>query len=300
MSISKRILSAVVLAVFVLTLALSMTACGQTPKETTPATDATDEAHTHVWAEADCVTSKTCTECGETEGEALGHTLTEATYFEAAVCTVCGEEAGEPKPGYFAENGIPVADALTDHTQDGIMMDPNHREYQVHTDFATHIVDVTTEPDDPGFEKVTLTFTVSGTLVYRDENGHEGYNNVLFDNAIYDYYTGLHFTSKNVMDDSGYDSVTTLNLDGVTYEISSSKSISWNWGKAYDGIYMDFTATSVYTFRVPEGYDGLVYCSAVTDAEGNEDTETESGETYAADRDNLEGCQFFRIRKSEQ
>ncbi len=33
----------------------------------------------HEWVEANCVTPKTCSECGETSGEALGHDAPELT-----------------------------------------------------------------------------------------------------------------------------------------------------------------------------------------------------------------------------
>ena len=43
-----------------------------------------------VWNPADCVTPKTCAECGETEGEVLAHQFGEATCAAAAACSVCG------------------------------------------------------------------------------------------------------------------------------------------------------------------------------------------------------------------
>lgn len=52
--------------------------------------------HEHVWTEADCVTPKTCSECGEIEGEALGHTFVEADCVTAKTCSVCGETEGAP------------------------------------------------------------------------------------------------------------------------------------------------------------------------------------------------------------
>ena len=55
----------------------------------------------HVWVEADCLTPKTCSECGATEGEALGHTeeilaaqdpsCTETGLTEGKKCSACGE-----------------------------------------------------------------------------------------------------------------------------------------------------------------------------------------------------------------
>ena len=49
----------------------------------------------HEWVEADCVTAKTCSRCGETEGAALGHSWKEATREEPKTCTKCAETEGE-------------------------------------------------------------------------------------------------------------------------------------------------------------------------------------------------------------
>lgn len=50
----------------------------------------------HVWAEADCIIPKTCTECGETEGTPLGHEWNDATCTTAQVCARCGRTEGDP------------------------------------------------------------------------------------------------------------------------------------------------------------------------------------------------------------
>lgn len=50
----------------------------------------------HTWAEADCVTPRTCSECGETEGEPLGHSWAEATCQVPRTCTLCAATEGDP------------------------------------------------------------------------------------------------------------------------------------------------------------------------------------------------------------
>ena len=42
------------------------------------------------WNDADCVTPKTCAECGETEGVALGHVWMAATCENPKTCESCG------------------------------------------------------------------------------------------------------------------------------------------------------------------------------------------------------------------
>lgn len=50
----------------------------------------------HVWAEADCIIPRTCSECGETEGAPLGHDWQEATCTTAKVCKRCGRIEDDP------------------------------------------------------------------------------------------------------------------------------------------------------------------------------------------------------------
>lgn len=45
--------------------------------------------HMHSWKKADCITPKTCKECGETTGEALGHEWSNATCIEPETCVNC-------------------------------------------------------------------------------------------------------------------------------------------------------------------------------------------------------------------
>lgn len=60
----------------------------------------------HRWTEADCLSPKTCAECGEIEGEALGHRWKEASCTQAKTCESCGETEGEApghSPGEWSE-----------------------------------------------------------------------------------------------------------------------------------------------------------------------------------------------------
>lgn len=98
----KRILSALLACALMLTL----TACGckhetwldadcVTPKTCAECGETEGEALGHDWAEADCLTAKTCARCGETEGEALGHDMMDATCVDPSTCSRCGETEGE-------------------------------------------------------------------------------------------------------------------------------------------------------------------------------------------------------------
>lgn len=57
-----------------------------------------EETCQHQWTNADCVTAKTCTLCGEVDGEALDHRWINATCTQAKYCMRCFITEGEPKP----------------------------------------------------------------------------------------------------------------------------------------------------------------------------------------------------------
>lgn len=79
-------------------LVLSLCACtGDDSMPTTPSTPANSSAPTqpvcvHTYADADCVTPKTCTICGSTRGSALGHD------YQEGLCTRCGQTDATYKP----------------------------------------------------------------------------------------------------------------------------------------------------------------------------------------------------------
>lgn len=105
----KKRMTALLLAIAAL---LTLTACGQK-----------SPVHEHVWQEADCLTPKTCADCGETEGEALGHSLTEATHWAPSVCSACGEELGEALIPDFEKYGYKVIDASEVPTEHSLTVD---------------------------------------------------------------------------------------------------------------------------------------------------------------------------------
>lgn len=51
----------------------------------------------HQWAEANCVSPKTCSACDETEGSPLGHSWVAATCTAPKTCENCGAAEGEAK-----------------------------------------------------------------------------------------------------------------------------------------------------------------------------------------------------------
>ena len=95
-----------VLIVMTLALVLALTACACKHENVLEGDCVTDKtcadcgevlgtAPGHSWAEATCEAPKTCSACGLTEGEALGHNWAEATTEAPKTCAVCGQTEGE-------------------------------------------------------------------------------------------------------------------------------------------------------------------------------------------------------------
>lgn len=88
-----------------LIMALGLAACGHehewadasclTPKTCSSCQETEGEALDHTWADAICAAPKTCTACDVTEGEALEHTWADATCSAPKTCTACNATEGE-------------------------------------------------------------------------------------------------------------------------------------------------------------------------------------------------------------
>ena len=95
------------LATAVCLLAVALTACGckhetwtaadcVTPKTCAECGEIEGEALGHKWIDATCETAKTCSACNMTEGSALGHSWVDATCAEAKHCQNCDLTEGKP------------------------------------------------------------------------------------------------------------------------------------------------------------------------------------------------------------
>lgn len=94
------------LIVLVLVFALALTACSCKHENVNEGNCVTDKtcadcgevlsaAPGHTWTDADCENPKTCSACGLTEGEALGHVWQDATTEAPKTCENCGATEGE-------------------------------------------------------------------------------------------------------------------------------------------------------------------------------------------------------------
>lgn len=280
--------------------------------EGTEATSESTEAECeHEWVDATCQEPKHCSKCGETEGTPLDHEWAEATFAAPKTCTLCGEIEGERTQSYFEEHGVDVPDAPVSCTVDGLIYDPDDpEEYQRVIDAVWEQTDCYTEPaEEDGYQLIHLELCVN-TPAFYDAAKNASYSANLVGAHVYDWYTGRMLPLRGTWGDDELDFSSTLEIDGTSYDVSYTMDVEWDWD---DWVYDEtgngtkkFWGTLNYTFKVPEGYDGLVFEATPKREYAEIDTETTSGvdeAVYAAldetDEDYVEGCKYFRINRSD-
>lgn len=312
----KKILS------FVLAAAMSaslLAGCGTKAEpvvsESVEGTEATSESTEaeceHEWVDATCQEPKHCSKCRETEGTPLDHVWAEATFAAPKTCTLCGETEGERTQSYFEEHGVDVPDAPVSCTVDAVIYNPDNPEkFQRVVDCVWEQTDCYTEPaEEDGYQLVHLELTVTTQLYYDAVENGDYYRNRV-NAGVYDWYTGRHLPVRDMEDDDAFEYTTTLEIDGTSYDVSYTEGVLWEQD---DWVYDDTGNGSSnligivsYTFKVPEGYDGLVFAAAPAREYEEFDTERVKGveeATYAnldeADEDYVEGIKYFRINRSD-
>ena len=281
-------------------------------EETEVTSESTEAECEHEWVDATCQEAKHCSKCGKTEGTPLDHEWVEATFAAPKTCTLCGETEGEREQSYFEEHGVEVPDAPVSCTVDALNYNgDNPEEYQMATDGTWEQIDCYAEPaEDDGYQLVCLELCVTSL------NHYYATQDIYYDCSrnfmnIFDWYTGRMFPSHDLSENSGaFDYSTTLEIDGLSYDVSYTKEMQWEFG---DFTYADNgDATKpvkcyyTITFKVPIGYDGLVF-AAIPEGEYTElNTETFNGVEEAiyapldeSDEDYVEGIKYFRINRSD-
>lgn len=226
-----------------------------TPKTCSACGETEGEALPHTWVDADCAAPKTCSVCGETEGEALPHTWIDANFQSPKTCSVCGTVEGEAVPAEYVVHGL-----------DARLLDKGG-EY----DFTTSCYDDSTK-------LTTGKLTVASYETFASDDSHE---------ALEDYEwkvvtLRLRFSDDNaqqygvspirlLLDDYYYadeaeefpegEEGDRFNVDwnGVNYpECISNYEEAWgSWENNENGDpYIDYNI--VYTYRIPVGYNGCV------------------------------------------
>lgn len=274
------------------------------------ASESTEAECEHEWVDATCKEPKHCSKCGETEGTPLDHEWAEATFAAPKTCTLCGETEGEREQSYFEEHGVEVPDAPVDCTVDAVIYNPDNPEkFQRVVDCVWEQTDCYTEPAEDGYQLVHLGLTVTTQLYYDAAEKGDYYRNRV-SLGVYDWYTGRKLPTRDMQDDDAFEYVTTLEIDGTSYDVSYTEEVLWEQD---DWVYDDTGNGSSnligivsYTFKVPEGYDGLVFVAAPSREYKEFDTETVKGveeAEYASldetDEDYIEGRKYFRINRSD-
>lgn len=312
----KKILS------FVLAAAMSaslLAGCGtkaepvvsESVEGTETTSESTEAECEHEWVDATCQEPKHCSKCGETEGTPLEHEWAEATFAAPKTCTLCGETEGEREQSYFEEHGVDVPDAPVDCTVDAVIYNQDNSEkFQRVVDCLWEQTDCYTEPaEEDGYQLVHLEL-VCTLQMYYDVQQDVNYTAMLCNALAYDWYTGRKFPNRGMWGDDAFELVTTLEIDGVSYDVSYIKDVQWDeedWVHDEKGNgTKKFWGNVSYVFKVPEGYDGLVF-AAVPEREYTElDTETVVGveeAEYASldemDENYVDGIKYFRINRSD-
>ncbi len=253
--------------------------------------------------------------CGMMSGCCLNHDWQEATYTAPMTCANCGKTQGSPKPSYFEEHGIDVHDGPVNCTVDYIYYNEDEPEtYCKVGSAAIKQTDCYVEPaDEEGRQLIHLTLTKTyDPGAYYDAEQDVEYCNTINKYAIYDWYTGRMLPQRDFFGDDNQENSFTLEIDGVSYEISYSSKIQGKWDEwVYDeagNAASGYSATTEYIFKVPEGYDGLVFCACPNREYDGEDAseavkglgeENGDGAVYypanSTAGNYVEGIQCFRI-----
>lgn len=146
--------------------------------------------------------------------------------------------------------------------------------------------------------------------VYYDVQQDIWYTWTNWNAGVYDWYTGQMFPVRDIEGTDDFEYAATLEIDGASYDVSYTMDVRWEQGdwiydEAGSGL-CDYRGIFSYVFKVPDGYDGLVYIVVPTREYREMDTETIQGEEEAVytildenDEDYVEGKKFFRINRSD-
>ncbi len=210
---------------------------------------------------------------------------------------------------YFEKYGVNVPDGPVSCENDYLNFNKYYpQDYQRLAKALWRQTDCYTTPaDTEGYQLVHLDITVE-TPVYYDAEQDISYSSVKFYDYVYDWYTGRKFPNRGTKYDDSQEQGMTLEINGTSYDVSYTESIQWESddGWAYDDETGDgacgMRAYQSYVFKVPNGYDGLVFCAASAKGGTTEvDTETVSGQekpVYAFDNEeNKTQNKYFRINR---
>ena len=221
-----------------------------TPKTCNLCQETEGEALGHTWAEVTCAAPKTCTSCGETEGEALPHTWVEANYQDPKTCAGCSVTEGKPLPADFEVHGLSCN--LTENYKMLYITrcyDDPSKETKAELKMYNYCVFEfdETHPAKEGYEWRKVT----AQIYFTDENAYKYGFHVRGD--IADFYTiKQHDDSLVELDDGSTEYV--VNFHGTEYPCKAIiEGVTTSGWVNRTNIW-----AATFYFHIPVGYDGTV------------------------------------------
>ena len=201
---------------------------------------------------------------------------------------------------YFDANGIPVLDEPSNFEVHAIAYDMEDSTIQRPVSAKGTARAVMADSEKEGYKTVILYVSIACSgFEYNEEGGLD--ESLSYNNGVYDLYTGRELPNHSTTDDTTYDYTTTVEVDGVSYDLYYSKDVSWHW-ESPDGVEVVRFCDQVIIFEVPKAYDGLVYCATdkVSYDPSTYSEEIDESEYYAMDLLNDESVAadttvFFRF-----
>ena len=212
--------------------------------------------HLHEWKDATCLDPRTCVTCGGTEGAPLGHDAPEANYQDPSVCAVCGATVADIlEPGMVRHGITQFAELGVTYPYTTLCLNSKEHYTTCELTFTEYRIFESSEewPAVEGYEYRQLVLEI----VASDQNARSygispSYN-------IEDHYDIELLDDTSYYDEEADYSVYSVSYHGELMEVTFWSTYSWSgWKWANDRGMTVNRATTVYTYLVPVGYDGVV------------------------------------------
>ena len=206
----------------------------------------------HEWVSATCVNPDSCSKCGTERGEALGHVWQDANFQAPSVCLRCGENTGEPRTPGFVESELAArCDAAPDEIYSFATVCRDNASLSVKgaVSFSGERVYEGDEAHEPmeGYVWHDLIVTIS----FDGENvWYYGASYQIFEEDFYD--PALHLSSVYDLGDNAIRFTADYYGKQYTECIKKTEYIAGAWKEKM------YTTQYLLSFRLPEGYDGIV------------------------------------------
>lgn len=206
---------------------------------------------------------------------------------------------------YFTKNGLPVEEGVGPVENTAIAYMPDDPSVQKVVPSSVQITTPIVETGADGYKTVRQSVRTVIRIPLSDFEA--GYTSVSFSNSLYDLYTGYNFPSKTLSYDESFDYSAIIEFDGREYDVSYTKENIWDWttDSAPTGGERIGICTTMYTMRMPQEYDGVVYGAiAMTQYIPSESSDFDEQDSYAMDiakdsESDLSASHFFRLGYQE-